>query len=290
MKKILTFLALLFLFAASNALAKADLSLNVSDITFSKEDPLEGDKVRVFGRVFNLGDEDVYGFVVFYLNGKEIADPQPVSVKVGTYDDVFVDWVFEKGSYDIKAKIIATDPQDEITDNDIALKENYFVDAYSKNQDSDNDGLSNEIELALGTDPFKKDSDSDGVEDSQDIFPLDSTEWSDTDKDGLGNNIDLDDDDDGLSDEEELVFHTNPLNPDTDNDFIPDKTEISIGFLKPDKNEWQEARWALASMLAAVKSEVEKGNLTVGYLFVLFGFLSIILLVLNFSRKRMEKD
>ena len=101
-------LVMAVLLDSGSVFAKADLSLNVSDITFSKEEALAGDKVRVFARVFNVGDQDVYGFVAFLINDKEIAEPQPVSVKVNTYDDVFIDWIFTQGNFDVEAKIIAT--------------------------------------------------------------------------------------------------------------------------------------------------------------------------------------
>jgi len=288
-------LAVWLLGFALSALAKTDLSLEVSDITFSKEDALAGDKVRVFARVFNLGDEDVYGFVIFSINGREISEPQHISVKTGTYDDVFIDWVAGEGSYNVEADIAATRPPDENPDNDRAVQEDYFVDtdidqdgiADSQDQDTDNDGLSNEEEMVLGTDPFRPDTDQDQVGDKEDVFPLDATEWLDTDKDGLGNNFDDDDDNDGLTDEEEvLVFKTDPLSSDTDQDGISDKREISIGFLKPNRNEWDLARLGLASMADAVKLEVLKGNMLVGWLFAAFGFLSIILLALRFLHKK----
>ena len=53
--------------------------------------------------------------------------------------------------------------------------------------------------------------DGDGVADSSDAFPLDATETMDSDDDGVGNNSDLDDDNDGFTDEQELADGTNPL-------------------------------------------------------------------------------
>lgn len=55
------------------------------------------------------------------------------------------------------------------------------------------------------------DSDNDGVEDSTDAFPNDPTETLDTDGDGTGNNIDTDDDADGVPDSFELANGLNPL-------------------------------------------------------------------------------
>lgn len=53
-----------------------------------------------------------------------------------------------------------------------------------------------------------KDSDNDDVVDSSDAFPFDSSETLDTDLDGVGNNDDLDDDGDGIPDEQDPA----PLN------------------------------------------------------------------------------
>ncbi|MDA7591187.1 VCBS repeat-containing protein, partial [Pseudomonadales bacterium] len=99
--------------------------------------------------------------------------------------------------------------------------------------DSDGDSISDENEARLGLDPLSVDSDADGTSDPLDAFPLDSSESSDadndtigdnadafplnasesvdTDGDGIGNNADLDDDNDGFTDEEELADGTNPL-------------------------------------------------------------------------------
>ena len=58
-------------------------------------------------------------------------------------------------------------------------------------------------------DEIDPDDDNDGVDDSSDAFPLDPTEWEDTDGDGTGNNADLDDDNDGVLDEDDI----DPLDP-----------------------------------------------------------------------------
>ena len=59
----------------------------------------------------------------------------------------------------------------------------------------------------------------------------------DTDRDGIGNNSDPDDDNDGLTDDEEInVYQTNPLRADTDGDGLADGAEIANGLdpLNPD--------------------------------------------------------
>ena len=274
--------------------AKADLSLNVSDISFSKDNPIAGEKIRIFARVFNLGDQDVYGFVIFSINGKEVNSPQPISVKVGTYDDVFIDWIFEKGDYDLGVKIASTYPADENYENDAVAQEDYFIDSDSdgdgvgdaSDDDKDNDGLNEKEELVLGTDVLNYDTDGDSISDKEDKFPLDQNEWQDIDRDGLGDNLDEDADNDGLSNEKELVLGTNHLKGDTDGDFIPDKTEAKIGFLNPNHNEWASASRELASLAGAIKLAVQEGNASVGYLFAILGFLSIILFISRFLHQK----
>jgi len=71
--------------------------------------------------------------------------------------------------------------------------------------------------------PF--DADNDGIFYLYDAFPGDPTEWLDTDNDGVGNNADPDDDNDGLTDDQEAMVSTDPLKPDTDGDGIPDGAE-----------------------------------------------------------------
>ncbi|MFO1429668.1 MAG: PKD domain-containing protein [Candidatus Competibacteraceae bacterium] len=61
--------------------------------------------------------------------------------------------------------------------------------------DSDNDGLTDEEELALGTDPHNPDTDGDGLKDGEEVH----------------------------------IYHTNPLNPDSDGDTFKDGEEVSGG-------------------------------------------------------------
>jgi len=92
-------------------------------------------------------------------------------------------------------------------------------------EDDDNDGVL-DVNDAFPFDPDEQyDSDGDGVGDNADVFPLDATENSDNDGDGIGDNADLDDDNDGLSDQDELGLGTDPLVADTDGDGLNDFIE-----------------------------------------------------------------
>jgi hypothetical protein len=122
--------------------------------------------------------------------------------------------------------------------------------SFSFDPDSDDDGLTDGQEIAIGTNPFDPDSDDDGLTDGAEVEvhgtdPLDP----DTDDDGLNdgaeiaagtNPFDQDTDDDGLSDGDEVNVHgTNPLDPDSDDDGLLDGVEVALGLdpLDPDTDD-----------------------------------------------------
>jgi hypothetical protein len=306
----ITFTLCGLLFFAEGLSAKIDLSIGAPDVVFSKDEPLAGEIVRIFARVFNVGDQDVYGDVLFLNNGGKMTEPQPISVRANTYDDVFIDWQVEQGSYDVEVRIVETRPLDENLENNTAIKENYFVDfdtdkdgvGNSKDFDDDNDGLSDEIEKVWGTDPLVKDTDADGVSDKDDAFPLDATETKDTDNDGVGNNVDQDDDNDGLKDEEELwIYETNPLEVDTDRDELTDKEEVGLGTnpLKADTDgdgvldlddlfplDETRAKPSMFAMVAAILESFKNKGLFSAKILLPASFVVIVILLLFLSRRR----
>jgi hypothetical protein len=105
--------------------------------------------------------------------------------------------------------------------------------------DDDGDGLTNDQEEKLGTDPFNKDTDGDGLWDGSEVNEHNTDPLNqDTDRDGLSdgaevnqygtNPLNLDTDGDGLSDGDEVnEYGTNLLNPDTDGDGLSDGAEVS---------------------------------------------------------------
>ncbi len=72
-------------------------------------------------------------------------------------------------------------------------------------------GNESENSVELCYDPEIIDRDGDGTLDFQDDFPDDPGEWLDSDSDGIGNNVDLDDDNDGMPDQWEMQYGLNPL-------------------------------------------------------------------------------
>ena len=88
-------------------------------------------------------------------------------------------------------------------------------------EDRDNDGLSDDLELAIGSNLNNPDSDGDGLDDKTEAGS-NPTKPVDTDGDGLANLLDADDDNDGIPTKEEASKDTdqdgNPNHLDTDDD------------------------------------------------------------------------
>ena len=111
------------------------------------------------------------------------------------------------------------------------------------NADTDGDGLSDGQEVnQIGSNPLDTDTDDgtvpDGVEVGQGTNPVNNPGddvLSDFDQDGKPDNVDQDDDNDGISDQQERdQFGTDPFNADTDGDGIQDGTELGFTQGTPD--------------------------------------------------------
>ena len=100
--------------------------------------------------------------------------------------------------------------------------------------DSDNDGLSDELENRYGSNPFSADTDGDGYLDGEEV----KNGYSPTSPAGLGKSVvtavsgqtDTDTDSDGLSNSDESKYGSNPNNPDTDADGYLDGVEVKNGY------------------------------------------------------------
>ena len=119
--------------------------------------------------------------------------------------------------------------------------------ANSGQEDTDGDGLTNNEEIQIGTDPSNPDTDGDGLKDGEEVKTYGTNPLApDTDNDGLSdgdevlrystNPLNPDTDADLLTDGDEVSRKTDPLNPDTDQDALNDGTEVGLGTdpLKPD--------------------------------------------------------
>ncbi len=117
--------------------SKTDLSVSETDIISSKDAPVAGDSIKIYVRVFNIGDTDVNAFVNFLNNGKEMSSPQPISIRPNTYDDVFIDWKAVAGTNIIMAKIVGANPTDDNAKNNTSTTKEIKVTDTQKSTESD---------------------------------------------------------------------------------------------------------------------------------------------------------
>ena len=122
-----------------------------------------------------------------------------------------------------------------ITKNGITCQKEILIDVL---EDSDSDGVADSLDQCLNTSPgstvdsigcseCQKDNDVDGIFNCDDnCINVENPDQKDTDNDGFGDFCDLDDDNDGLSDVDEILLGTNPLLPDTDLDSIKDLDDL----------------------------------------------------------------
>ncbi|MCR4312572.1 MAG: PKD domain-containing protein [Candidatus Uhrbacteria bacterium] len=162
-----------------------DLSIIANSISFSVSQLYSGDTVRLYASVRNIGDVDVTGFVYFYQGSMPIGRSQTISARAGgAQDEVFVDFVVPTGSFNIRAVIQGTSPQDINPNNDVAVTPLYRPIA---------------------------DADRDGIVDAEDNCVTEANaDQLDTDHDGAGNVCDTDQDDDGVVNDND----PEPINPD----------------------------------------------------------------------------
>lgn len=203
MKRWLLIFALLFTPVYGHA-ADPDLGITAGDIRFSESTLVSGDTVRIYAAISNHGDIDTSGYVFFYQGSQPIGASQVVTASTGgIQDEVWVDFTVPYGSFNIRAEIKGQDPGDINSSNDLAItnlftpiededhdgvkdsEDNCPSDANPGQEDSDgdgagdacdddddNDGLTDDVEDELGTDPTNSDTDGDGADDPDDAEPL----------------------------------------------------------------------------------------------------------------------
>jgi hypothetical protein len=110
----------------------------------------------------------------------------------------------------------------------------------TENLDIDNDGLANDIEEALGSEPYLSDTDGDGIADKDEVH--DVMNPRDSDQDGRLDVVDLDDDNDGIPSVIEGIEDIdndkipNYLDDDSDGDGLLDADEVRLSYRDEDND------------------------------------------------------
>lgn len=182
--RFLALLALMLLPFAAHA-ENPDLSVSSSSISFSTSELYAGDTVRIYASVRNVGDVDVTGYVYFYQGSMPIGRSQTISLKSGGQpDEVFVDFTVPTGSFNIRAIIQGTSPQDIDPSNDVAVTPLYepIVDADRDGVVDDNDNCVNDANADQANidgddtgDACDADIDGDGEKNTTDVAPTNPT-------------------------------------------------------------------------------------------------------------------
>lgn len=147
-----------------------------------------------------------------------------------------------------KSKIVFALPVDTVSGELYAIVDGVQTNTINFYVDDDQDGLSNEQEAELGTDPNKADSDDDGLLDGEEVNQYNTDPFkADSDDDGISDSIEInkqldpndasdataDNDDDGLTNIEEIAANTDLNNSDSDNDGLTDGAEVKLHNTNP---------------------------------------------------------
>jgi len=170
--------------------SNVDLSLEGNNtISFSESTLYAGETIRIYARVRNVGDTDASASVMFYQGGIIIGQSQAVSLRAnGNPDDVYVDFTVPNGTFNIRAVLQGSSPQDMNPVNDATQTALFYpiVDADRDGVIDENDNCVNDANAdqrdtdfdSIG-DVCDEDDDADGVPDSNDQYPLDPSKSAD---------------------------------------------------------------------------------------------------------------
>ncbi|PIR98573.1 MAG: hypothetical protein COT88_00910 [Candidatus Colwellbacteria bacterium CG10_big_fil_rev_8_21_14_0_10_41_28] len=135
----------------------------ITGIWLSKTPIFVGQTVRIYTAVQNHSGFDIDGSVKFVIDGEDI-DARGVSAVNDRIIEVWTDHIFDYGNHTIEARFIdpSIDSGSTVSLNNDLINLKIFVDTDTDgdeigdvtDEDDDNDGVSDEDELARGTNPL----------------------------------------------------------------------------------------------------------------------------------------
>jgi hypothetical protein len=212
---------------------KADASGSQSGLlSMSTNISLYQDTILSFKTCYDMGSANDVGYVEASTNGTSWT-------RVATYNSSTPHWSTQL--LDLSQFAPATSLQlrfNASSQNDLL----WYIDDVTLygTSDADKDGLSDDEEAQLGTNPNDPDTDNDGLLDGEEVNTYHTKPRdADTDDDGMPDGWEVDHgldplvgdgngdlDRDGLTNRDEYNRGTDPANADTDNDGMPDKWEV----------------------------------------------------------------
>ncbi|MDE6678116.1 MAG: cellulose binding domain-containing protein, partial [Ruminococcus sp.] len=127
----------------------------------------------------------------------------------------------------------------EVTANEELINFLYLsnFDNWENMPDMDGDGLPDKFEIFIGTDSNNQDSDGDNLPDGYELMTLGSDPTDAYSLDSILSDGEYDSDNDGLSNYNEYLLGTNPLNIDSDYDSLSDGDEVNIYSTDPTNSD-----------------------------------------------------
>jgi hypothetical protein len=179
-------LAIAFMPVAANATGDYELMIPDGGIRVDADPVMVNQTVKVYVTIKNIGHLDNEGIAVFMDNGSNFS-MKDFSAKInGNMEEIWSTWTPKTaGSHTVKIKLVPDASMNNPALANYSSQITVYVDQDTDGDgirdqldpDIDNDGLTNDEEHAIGTDPYKPDTDGDGVNDKNDYYPLDPSRW-----------------------------------------------------------------------------------------------------------------
>lgn len=188
-----------------------------------------GEQVKIFVPLWNTSEETREAEVAVFIDESVVAT---TTVELGPQGSAVARmlWTAQEGDYTLKVRIVRVARKTILGKTPLPIPENNETatppmtlivdrdsddDRFGDNQDTDddNDGIPDEQERELGTNPRNPDTDGDGLSDNEELA-------------GGTSPLKADSDGDKLTDKEEARKDTNPLDADTDGDGVVDGEDL----------------------------------------------------------------